>query len=111
MEHSDTIQYRQIWPNIVFTNCSAWPRLKLNTKIGLHTTHHPPTTTTTQTLRQQYLSCDWPDLDQTLNKESWEHIQQISTVTTTFVQATFVLGTFVHINNISAVTGPIWIKL
>ena len=23
--------------------CSTWPRLKLNTKIGLHTTtHHPP---------------------------------------------------------------------
>ena len=59
---------------------------------------------------QQYLSCYWPDLDQTLNKGSWEHIQQITTVTTTFVQATFVLGTFVHISNISAVTGPIWIK-
>ena len=90
--------------------CSAWPRLKLNTKIGLHTTtYHPPTTT--QTLRQQYLSYYWPDLDQTLNKESLEHLQQITTVTTTFVQATFVLGTFVHISNISAVTGPIWIKL
>ena len=53
----------------------------------------------------------WPDLDQTLSKGSWEHIQQTTTVTTTFVQATFVLGTFVHISNISAVTGPIWIKL
>ena len=50
---------------------------------------------------QQYLSCYWPDLDQTLNKGSLEHIQLITTVTTTFVQATFVLGTFVHINNIS----------
>ena len=67
-------------------------QLNLNTKIGLPTT---------QTLRQQYLSCYWPDLDQTLNKGSWEHIQQITTVTTTFVQATFVLGTFVHISNIS----------
>ena len=94
------------------TNCSAWPRLKLNTKIGFHTTtHHPPTTPppTTQTLRQQYLSCYWPDLDQTLNKGSWEHIQQITTVTTTFVQTTFVLRTFVlrtfvHISNNSAVT-------
>ena len=38
-------------------------------------------------------------------------IQQITTITTTFVQAPFVLGTFVHINNISAVTGPIRIKL
>ena len=45
------------------------------------------------------------------HKGSWEHIQQIRTVTATFVQATFVLGTFVHISNISAVTGPIWIKL
>ena len=60
---------------------------------------------------QQYLSYYWPILDQTLNKGSWDHIQQITTVTTTFVQATFVLGTFVHISNISAVTGPIWIKL
>ena len=51
---------------------------------------------------QQYLSCYWPDLDQTLNKGSWEHIQQIITVTMTFAQATFVLGTFIHISNISA---------
>merc|ERR1711875_135502 len=50
----------------------------------------------------QYLSCYCPDFDQTLNKGSWEHLQQITTVTTTIVQATFVLGTFVHISNISA---------
>ena len=56
-----------------------------------------PPPTTTQTFRQQYLSCHLPDLDQTLNKGSWEHIQQIATVTTTFVQATFVLGTFENI--------------
>ena len=62
---------------------------------------HPPTQLM---FRQQYLSCYWPDLDQTLNKGSWEHIQKIRTVTATFVQATFVLGTFVHISNISAVT-------
>ena len=59
---------------------------------------------------QQYLRCYWPDLDQTLNKGSWEHIQQITTVTTTFVQETFVLWTFVHISNISAGSGQIWIK-
>ena len=59
-------------------NCSAWLRLKLNTKIGLHTTNHPPTPTTTQTLRQQYLSCYWPDLDQTLNKGFWQYILQIN---------------------------------
>ena len=50
-------------------------------------------------------------VDQTLNKGSWEHIQQIIIVTTTFVQATFVLGTFVHISNISAVNGQILKKL
>merc|ERR1711954_421372 len=60
---------------------------------------------------QQYLSSYLPNLDQTLNKGSWEHIQHITIVTTTFVQASFVLWTFVHIGNISAVTGPIWIKL
>ena len=125
------------FPVILFY-CSAWPRLKLNTKIGLHTTHHPPphkllgsnisavtgliwifkqrvlgTYTTDYNCHhdicpgnicpgdicpyQQYLTCYWPDLDQTLNKGSWEHIQQITTVTTTLVHATFVLGTFVHI--------------
>ena len=70
-----------------------------------HNHHHQPGT------QQQYLSCYWPDCGQTLNKGSWELIQQITTVTMTFVQATFFLGTFVHISNISAVTGPIWIKL
>ena len=60
---------------------------------------------------QQYLSRYWPDLDQTLNNGSWKHIQQITTVTTTFVQATFVVGTFVHISNYSADTGRIWNKL
>jgi len=56
-------------------------KLELNTKIGLHNHHHPPPPpiTTTQTLRQQYLSCYWPDFDQTLNKGSWEHKQQILT--------------------------------
>ena len=99
-------KYYQLYTTYKTICCSAWPRLKLNTKIGLHTTTHYPPLPTTQTLRQQYLNCYWPDLDQTLNNGSWEHIQQITTVTTTFV-----LGTFVHISNISAVTGPIWIKL
>ena len=49
---------------------------------------------------QQYRSCSWPDLDQTLNKRSMKHMQQITTVITTFVKATFVLVTFVHIINI-----------
>ena len=63
-----------------------------------------------------YLSSYWPDFDQTLKVDSWDPLQQMSTVTVTFVQATFVqatfvLTTFVHISNISAVTGPILTKL
>ena len=47
---------------------------------------------------------------------SWEHLEQIPTLPVTFaqailVQATFVLVTFVHIRNISAVTDTIWTKL
>ena len=65
---------------------------------------------------QEYLSCYWPDFDETLQVGSWEHLEQIPTVTVTFVraifvQATFVLVTFVHIRNISAVTDTIWTKL
>ena len=51
---------------------------------------------------QQYLSCYWPDFDHTLNKGSWENIQQITNVTMTFVHAKFVMGIFVHFSNISA---------
>ena len=57
-----------------------------------------------------------PDYDETLKIGSWEHKEQIPTVTVTFVQAIFVqatcvLATFVHIRNISAVTDTIWTKL
>ena len=41
----------------------------------------------------------------------WEHLKQIPTVTVTFVWATFVLGTFVHKRNISAVPNLILTKL
>ena len=61
-------------------------------------------------LYQQYLSCNWPDFDQTLKVGGWEHLEEIPTVTVTFVQATFVLATFVYIRNISAVTDPILTK-
>ena len=109
----------------------------------------PPPPPPTQTQCQQYLSCYWPDFDQTLKVGSWEHLEQIPTVRWylsrqhlswwhlsisaisqlllarfwpnfkgrflgpsltdlnyhgTFVQATFVLATFVHIRNISADT-------
>ena len=52
-----------------------------------------------------------PEFDETLKIGSWEHLEQIPTVMVTFVQATFVLTTFVHIRNISAVTDPILMKL
>ena len=57
------------------------------------------------------INCYWPDFDQTLNVGTWEPLEQILTVTVTFVQATFVQVTFVHIRNISAVTDPILMKL
>ena len=53
---------------------------------------------------QEYLSCYWPDFEKTLKVASWEHLEQISTVTGTFVQATFVLAIFVNIRNISTVS-------
>ena len=56
-----------------------------------------------------YLSCYWPDFDQTLKVGSREHLKGIPTVT--FVKATFVLATFVYIRNISAAADPILTKL
>ena len=55
---------------------------------------------------QEYLSCYWPDFDETLNVGSCEHLEHIPTVSVTFV-----LVTFVHIRNISAVNDPILMKL
>ena len=60
---------------------------------------------------QEYLSCYWPDFDESLKIGSWDYLELISTVTVTFVQATFVIATFVHIKNISAVTDLILTKL
>ena len=45
------------------------------------------------------------------DREIWDHLEHIPTVTVTFVHATFVLVTYVHIRNISAVTDPILMKL
>ena len=41
--------------------CSAWPRLKLNTKIGLHTHHHqpPPPQGTFRSAISQFLLVRW----------------------------------------------------
>ena len=54
------------------------------------------------------------DFDETLKVNSWEHLEQIPTVTGTFVPAIFVQATFVTfvlIRNISAVTDTVWTKL
>ena len=42
---------------------------------------------------------------------SWEYLEQISTATVTYVKATYVMTTFVHIRNILAVKDPILTKL
>ena len=73
--------------------------------------HHISCGSSTQTLSQQYLSCYWPDFDETLMVGSWEHLEQTLTVTVTFVQATFAQTTFVHIRNVSTVTDLILTKL
>ena len=39
---------------------------------------------------QEYLSCYWPDFDETLQVGSWEHLEKIPTITVTFVEAAFV---------------------
>ena len=56
---------------------------QLNSKVGSTTHHHQPGSQC-----QQYLSCYRPDFDQTLNAGSWEHLEEIPSVTGTFVQAT-----------------------
>ena len=55
---------------------------------------------------QQYLSCYSCDFDQILNVGSRDLYEHIPSVTMTSVQAIFVLATFVHIRNFSAVTDP-----
>ena len=50
---------------------------------------------------EEYLSCYWPNFDETLQVGYWEHLEKIPTVKVTFVQIVFVLVTFVHIRNIS----------
>ena len=55
---------------------------------------------------QEYLSCYWPNFDQTSKVDCWDHLEMIPTVMAPFVQAIFV-----HIRNISAVIDPILAKL
>ena len=39
---------------------------------------------------EEYLSSNRPDFDETLKVGSWEHLEQITTVTVAFVQDIFV---------------------
>ena len=43
---------------------------------------------------KEYLSCYWLNFDQNLNVGSLEHLEQIPTVTMTFVRETFVMPTY-----------------
>ena len=54
---------------------------------------------------QKYLSCYWPDFDQTFNGTILNRFQLLLKKNVwKFVHATFVLVTFVHISNISAIS-------
>ena len=55
---------------------------------------------------QEYHSCQWPNFDDTFNVAYIEHLEQIPNI-----KLTFVLGAFLHIRNISAVTDPMLTKL
>ena len=97
------IRFPQNYRFVLSANCqtSVLSRLEVDFVLPLsqqQEQEQPPT---------KYLSCYWPDFDQTLNIGSWKHLEHILTVMYTFVQATFVLATFVHIRNITAVTDSI----
>ena len=79
--------------------------------MSLQTTPTPPPNHPTQTQFQEYLSYYKSNFDETLKVGSWDHLENIPTVTVTFGQATFVLATFVHISNISAITDSILTKI
>ena len=98
------------------------PQPKLNTTVGFDNkmtlqTHISSATPpyklgcSTETQYQQYLSCYRPDFEETSKVGSCEHLEQIPTIRVTIVHAAFVLATFVHIRNISAVTDTIWTTL
>ena len=93
--------------------CQAQPKSQLSwAEVAalwpIPTTTHHPTPTTPWGLNEAIY---WPDFNQTLKVGFWDHPQQSPTVMVIFVQATFVLETFVHIRNNSVVTDPILTKL
>ena len=103
---------------LIFVKTSTQRQLNNNsTKVGFDTkmtlqTTPPHPTTPPQKLNVRNISAVTdPDFDQALNVVSWDYLEQNLAVAVTFVQATFVLVTFVHIKIISAVTDPILMKL
>ena len=74
-------------------------------KLNLNSTR----TNSISAISQLLLAWFWPNFNPITG--TWDHLEQIPAVTMTFVKATFDLGTFVHIRNISPVTDPILIKL
>ena len=96
-------------PQLNVNSTTIQPKLGLTRK-WLCKPPHP--TTPPQKLNVRNISAVTdPDFDQALNVVSWDYLEQILAVPVTFVQATFVLVTFVHIKIISAVTDPILMKL
>ena len=84
------ISYSEIWQICRFyTNDAEKDTIvktptQHNTMVGFDnkmTLHTPPT----ETQCQQYLSCCWPNFDETLKVASWEHLEQIPTIKLTFV--------------------------
>ena len=71
----------------------------------------PTTTTHCHKLNVSNISAVITRFDQTWKIGSLDHLEQIPSVTVTFVHATFVHVTFVHIRNISAVTDLIFTRL
>ena len=71
----------------------------------------PTTTTHRRKLNVSNISAVITRFDQTWKIGSLDHLEQIPSVTVTFVHATFVHVTFVHIRNISAVTDLIFTRL
>ena len=110
------IFWQRLWIQIVKTPTQLQRNLNPTIVGGLTwkwlcTPHHPTPPHPTQTQYPKYLSCYFPDFDQTLKTCIWDYLEHIPNVTVTFVQATFVRATFVHMRNISSATDPILTKL
>ena len=108
-----TIGYR--WVPYAKRNHCENPKPNLNTAVGFNVKINaftpPPTTTIQRNSISAISKLLLTRFGGTLNLGSWEHLEQIPTVTVIFVQAKFVLVTFAYIINISNVTDPILMKL